>query len=97
MTDKLENKRNLRQSNFCPQQIIVVVLQFRVCKMVPGTRISVQQRRGFDSLSPILASLAFKSIVGFAKRVLVELKELPESINREVPLGVFSLVDDGGG
>jgi len=65
--------------------------------MVPSTRISIQQRRRFDSLSPILAPLAFKSIVGFAKSVLVELKELPESINREVPFGVFFLVDDSGG
>jgi len=47
-------------------------------------------------LSPILASFAFKSVVGFTKGVLVELEELSESVQGEMPLGVFFLVDDSG-
>lgn len=73
----------------------MIVLQLCVGKMVPSTRVSVQQRRRFDGLFPVLASLAFKSVVSLAQRVLVELKELPESVYREVPLGVLFFVDNG--
>ena len=94
MTDKLENERNLRQSDFRSQQIIMIVLQLSIRKMIPSTCITVQQRWRLDSLSPILASLAFKRIVGLAKGILVELEELSESVQREVPFCVFFLVDD---
>lgn len=96
MTDILENKRNLRQSHFCPQQIIVIVLQFRVSKVIPSASVPVQQRRRFDSLFSVLASLAFESVVGFTKGSLVKLEELSESIDGEVSFGVFFLIDDGG-
>lgn len=62
--------------------------------MVPGTGISIQQRRRLDRLFSVLASLAFESVVSFADGLLVKLKELSESIDGEVPLGVFFLVDD---
>ena len=81
MTDKLEDKRNLRQSNFCPQQVIMIVLQLHVCKVIPSTRISIQQRRRLDGLFPVLASLAFESVMSLAKRVLVELEKLSESVD----------------
>ena len=75
----------------------MIVLQFSIREVVPSTGVSVQQRGRFDGLFPVLASLAFESVVSFAKCVLIELKELSESIYREVSLGVFLLVDDGGG
>ena len=65
--------------------------------MVPGTSISVQQRRRFNSLSAVLASFALKCIVCFAKRVLVKLEKLSESVQREVTFSVFFLIDDCGG
>ena len=34
--------------------------------------------------------------MGFTKGVLVELEELSESVQGEMPLGVFFLVDDSG-
>jgi len=64
--------------------------------MIPSTRITIQQCWGFNGLSSILAPLAFKSVVGFAKGVLVELKQLSQSVQREVSLGVFSFVNDSG-
>jgi hypothetical protein len=74
----------------------VIILQFHVRKVVPGTSISIQERRRFDRLFSVLTSLAFESVMSFAECVLVKLKELSESIDREVSLGVFFLVDDGG-
>lgn len=63
--------------------------------MVPGTCISIQQCRRFDGLFPVLASLTFECVMSLAERVLVELKELSESVYREVPLGVLFFVDNG--
>ena len=65
--------------------------------MVPSARISIQESRGFDGLSPVLASLAFEGIVGLAKRVLVELEKLSQRIDREVTFGILFLVDNGRG
>ena len=44
----------------------------------------------------VLASLTLKSVVSFAKSVLVELEKLSESIERKVTFSVFSFVDDCG-
>ena len=74
----------------------MIVLQLHVCKVVPSTRISVQQRWGFDGLPPVLASFAFKGVMSFTKSILVELEKLSESVDREMSFGVFFLVDDGG-
>ena len=56
--------------------------------------VSVQQRRSFDELLPILATLALECLVRLAERVLLELKQLPESVQREVSLNVLLLVHD---
>jgi hypothetical protein len=44
----------------------------------------------------MLTSFAFEGVVSFAERVLVKLKELSESVDREMSLGVFFLIHDGG-
>ena len=56
--------------------------------------VSVQQRRSFDELLPIFATLALECLVRLAERVLLELKQLPESVQREVSLNVLFLVHD---
>ena len=56
--------------------------------------VSVQQRRSFDELLPIFATLALECLVRLAERVLLELKQLPESVQREVSLNVLLLVHD---
>ena len=94
MTNVLENKRNLGQPNFCPQQIVVIVLQLHIRKMIPSTSVSIQQRGRFDDLFSVLAPLAFECVVSFAKRVLVELEKLSKRVNRKVTLCILLLVDD---
>lgn len=56
--------------------------------------VSVQQRRSFDELLPIFATLALECLVRLAERVLLELKQLSESVQREVSLNVLFLVHD---
>lgn len=60
-------------------------------------RVSVQESRGLDELPPVSAPFALERLVRLTQRVLVEQEQLPERIEREVPLGVLFLVDDGGG
>jgi len=45
----------------------------------------------------MFTTLAFKSVMGFAKCVLIELEKLSESVQRKVPFGVFLFVNDCGG
>ena len=48
-----------------------------------------------DKLPPILAPLTLKCIMCFAQRVLLELKQLSEHVDREVTFGIFGRIDDG--
>ena len=75
----------------------MVVLQLRVRKVVPGACVSIQQCRRLDGLFSVLASFTFKCVVSFTKSVLVELKELPESVYRKVSFGILFFVDDRRG
>ena len=75
----------------------MIVLQFRIRKMIPSTSIPIQQRRRLDGLFAVLTSLTLKSVVSFAKSALVKLEKLSESVERKMTFSVFFLVDDRGG
>ena len=57
--------------------------------------IPIKQSRRFHDLFPILAPLAFESIVRLAHSLLIELEQLTKSVNREMPLSVLLLVNYG--
>ena len=59
-------------------------------------RVAVEQRRCFDELPAIFAPLALERLVRLAERLLVEEEELPQCVQREVPLGILLLVHNRG-
>ena len=36
MTDVLEDKRDLREADFCPKEVVMIVLELRVSIVVPS-------------------------------------------------------------
>ena len=57
-------------------------------------RVAVKQRGCFDELPAVPAPLALERLVRLAERVLLELKQLPEGVQREVSLNILLLVHD---
>jgi len=71
----------------------VVVSQFPVGEMVPRAGVAIEQGRRFGDLLAILAALAFEGLVCLALRVLIEQKQLSESVGGKVTLCIFLLVN----
>lgn len=92
----LENERNLRQTQLCPEQVIVEFTQVFIRVVVPRARVTVQQCRSFDELPTVLASLALERVVSVAYGLFVELEQLTKRVNGEVALSVLGVIDDTG-
>lgn len=54
MTNVLEAKGNLGQSNLCSQEIIMVILQLLICIMIPSEDISDELSNHVRQLEEIL-------------------------------------------
>jgi len=63
MADILERESHLWQPNLGSQQIVVVVLQLRICIMVPCIPITIKHSRRLHKLFPILAPLALERLM----------------------------------
>ena len=62
------------------------------------TRIAIKHRRSFDDLPPILASLAFESVMRIAVSIGLEVEQLLQPVQAEMSFYVFDdAVDDGRG
>jgi len=92
MRNVLENKGHFVQTDLSPQQIIMIILEFSICKVIPGASVAVQHGRRFEDLLPILAALAFKCFMGFAESTLVEEEQFPQGVDRKVSLDVFFFI-----
>ena len=64
---------------------------------VAGLRasISIQQCRRLGNLFSVLAAFALEGIVSIAICGLVEGEQLSKGLEREMPFGVFLLINDG--
>jgi hypothetical protein len=81
-------------SDLSTQNIVVVVLQLLIPVVIPGARITIQQRRSLNQLLSIFAPFTLECVVRLTERRLLEFEELAESIDREVAFDVFLFVYD---
>ena len=101
MADILKHSTNIIHplARLLPQQKILNAPQRPLLpiihKMIPRTRIAVQHGGGLEHLPAILlpTPLALERIMRIARRVISELEELAERIEREVALDVLGGVD----
>jgi len=96
MTNVLKHKRNIANTNFGAQQIVVVVLQFRIGEVIPRAGVTVKQCLRLDYLPTVPAPLTLEGIVSFAGCSFLEKKELSQFVSTEVQFSVFQLVNDAG-
>ena len=97
---KLKPTGNNPLPAFLPEQQILNLIQppiLLVGHMIPCTRIAIKHRRSFDDLPPILASLAFESVMRIAVSIGLEVEQLLQPVQAEISFYVFDAVDDGRG
>jgi len=98
MRNILENSRDLPLPTLLPKQKILYRFQSLINKMIPATRITIQQRWSLDILFPIrLAALTLKSIMGITRRLTMILEQFPQTIEREMTLYILGGVYHAGG
>jgi hypothetical protein len=94
MTNVLEDVRNLGETQFSTEEVVVHLSELRVGEVVPRTGVTVQQRGCLDKLPAVATPLALVRIVRIAERLGRELEQLAKVVLGKVSRSVFGFVDD---
>lgn len=99
MADVLKHRTNGLVDCLLPQQQILDLPQRPtlpvIHKVIPTARIAVQHRRRLHPLPSVrLTPLALERVVCIARRTGLELEQLPQTIEREMPFNIFGGIHD---
>lgn len=98
MRNILKYRRDFLLAKLLSKEQILYLLYASIDEVVPRTRITIQHGRCLEELLAVrLAAFTFKSIMRIRRRLALVHKQLLQRIQGEMPLHVFSGIDNTGG